>query len=475
MQITSEALEPRQVQLTIVVPPKRVDKAMREVAQQYARYEGISGYRPGKVPVQRVASLIGEEALREAAVEQMTEDIVRDAITSEGIEPSAPASVRIKEQDPLTFEVVVPLSPTIDLGDYMSLRVERQEAEPISEDDVEATLERWRDDLATLQTVERPAEADDVVALSLAGHDGEETIYEEEALTLALSDDGAGDANLPPEVIDEIIGLSTGGEHSFSITYPESWPQAELQGHEVAFTATVASVSGRNAPDLDDEFAREVSGLDSIADLRDRLREQLESRNEMDARDAFVTAVVDALVESSDVQYPPTMLDTEVAGMIADLRQRVESQGFKWERWLELQEKDDDAIWAETEGEADARLRRRLVMVRFVEVEGIDVSRPEVDAEVRRLTQALPRAARRGMPSDDEMRRDAGSRILTGRALDRLMAIAAGDAADSDEAPDEPSGESAYASADEAAHEPDDAPDDTTADDSTDEPTDEPS
>ena len=429
MQITSEPLEPRQVRLTIVVPPSILDAAMREVAQHYARHERISGYRPGKVPVARIAKLVGEDNLRSAAIEQLTEDVVRQAIESEDLRPSAPASVKIAEEEPLTFEVVVPLQPHVDLGDYTALRVERAEPEPVTDAEIEATIQRWRDDLSTLETVERPAEADDVVALALVGRDGDETLYEEEALTLALDDSGASAANLPPEVIDEIIGLSAGDAQTFGVTYPDAWPQEELRGREVDFTASVVSVSGRNAPDLDDAFAREVSGLDSIDDLRSRLRDQLESRAAMDARDEHLSTVVDALVESADVQYPPTLLDTEVAGMIADLRQRVERQGFTWSRWLELQQKDEDALWSELEGEADARLRRRLVMIKFVDEEDIDVGRDEVDAEVQRLTRSLPRSARRTLPDDDDLRQDAGSRILTGRALDRLIAITSGEPA----------------------------------------------
>jgi trigger factor len=476
VEITSETLESRQVQLTIVVPEEMIDAEMHEIAQAYARREGISGYRPGKVPVSRVAAIVGEDVLRETAVEGITETAARQAIKEQGLVPSAPASVEVIEQEPLTLKVIVPLEPKVDLGDYRSLRVERPEPEPVPEEAVEATIERWRDDHSSVESVDRPAEEDDVVLVALTGrivgHTGAhqedddaendtdadaggaegEVFYEEDSLSLTLSEVGTRQALLPPGVADELIGLSAGDTHSFVVQYPPEWPQTELAGRDVAFEARVEAVSSRVAPDLNDDFAQEISGLSSMEELRKRLREQLEGRALIDAGEAYVGEVVDTLVESADVEYPPALLEQEVAGMLADLRQRVESQGFTWDRWLEMQGKTEDALWEEVEPEAEMRLRRRLVMSKFVEEEGIELSRAEVDAEVRRITKSLPKAARRGMPSDDEMRRDAGSRLLTGRAIDRLIAIAEGrleedaggdDAVGEDAAGDDTAGEDA--------------------------------
>jgi trigger factor len=423
VEITAEPLEPRQVQLTIVVPPERVERAMNEAAQAYARRQSVPGYRPGKVPLSRVVAIVGEEPLREAAVEKLQEQVVREAIKEQALRPGGPASVEVVTQDPLTVRAVVPLEPLVELGDYHALEVPAPSLREIGDADVEAVFEGWRNDMATLQSVDRAAEAGDTVRVRLVGRLGEKIVHEDENLMLPLTPEGATAANVPPDVVDELVGLAAGDARTFVVHYSEFWPQPELQAQDVAFEAGVAEVSARIPPEIDDKLAHDLGGADSVADLRRRVRTQLQVRALMQAQDEHVAAAVDALVAVSVVSYPPAVLDLEVAGILADLRQRVERQGFTWDRWLELQQKDEDALWAEVQPEAEARLKRRLVMTEFVRLEGIDVGKGEIDAEVKRLTDSLSPAARRGMPDIKEMRRSTGARMLSNRAVERLLEI----------------------------------------------------
>jgi trigger factor len=425
VEITSEAIEPCQTQLTIVVPPERIDRAMTEAAQQYARHQRIPGYRPGKVPLARVLAVVGDEPIRKLALERLSEQVAREAVKEQGLTPSAPIAMEVVSNDPFTVRVVVPLEPTVDLGDYRVLRVPRPPAPEVDSTTVDAAIESWRSDLATLEHVDRAAEGGDTMTVHLVGRDADKIVVEDEALTLVLTPEGAVEANVPPAVVDELIGLSAGDAHTFTVTYSELWTQPELQGRDIAFEATVADVLALTTPELTDALAKELAGVESVEALRARVETQVRVRLMMEGADAFVTAAIDALVGGATVSYPPTLLDGEVAGLIADLRTRVERQGFTWARWLELQNKDQDALWAEATPEAERRLLRRLVMTAFVRAENVDVAPDEIDAEIDRLTSSLSGGARRGMPSRDEMRRATGSRLLSNRAVDRLLEIVA--------------------------------------------------
>lgn len=428
MEIRSEPVEPRQVRLTIPAPPERVDKAKRAAAQSFGRQQRIPGYRPGKIPYERVAALVGEELILEEARRSLAGELVREAVRQEGLVPSGSVSYDIEQEDPLTIVALVPLAPEVDLGDYHALRVARPEPEEITDARIDETLDGWRDEMATLEPREDAAEEGDLVRVALVGRHDEKTVFEDEAMTLRLDRETVPEGTVPPDVVDELIGLSAGDEHAFALTYSEFWPQPELQNQEVAFEARMEEVMQLTRPELDDEFAQRVGDAESLEELRASLRERLEERAEMERDRAYVDAVIDALVAGATVSYPPALLEREMDALLQDLRARVERQGFAWERWLEMQKEREEEMLEDLERTARARVERGLVLTTFVDREGIRLSRDELEGSVKAFTSSLSPAARRGMPSRDELRQDLGSRILTNRALDRLVEIATGDA-----------------------------------------------
>jgi trigger factor len=431
IQVQTEPLEPRQVRITVVVTPERIERAMSDVAQDLARRQRIAGYRPGKVPLRVAIARFGEEPIREQALERLTEQVVREAIRQEGIEPWAPAQAQVTQEDPFTVQATVPLAPQVELGDYTSLSVARPPVREVTDEDVENVIQALRQEHATLQTVDRPAQPGDTVVLSLVGTLADGSVMaHHDGLALDLSDEGARAGQLPPGIVEALEGTVAGETRTFSLTYSEFWPQAELQGREVSFEAGLEAVMARVAAPLDDQLARDAADLDSLDLLRERLGEQLRARAEMEAQEAQVTTLVDGLVASATVAYPPIALEREVASAFVDLRQRVERQGVAWERWLELQGLDEEKLWADIEPEAAEQLRRRLVLRAFVHAEKIGVKESELDAEVDRLRKPFGRSARRVLPPAPVLRRSAGSRILTNRAVERLLEISAANTLD---------------------------------------------
>jgi trigger factor len=425
LTITSEAVEPRQVRLTITVSPEREAREMGQVAQAYARRLKVPGYRPGHVPLRVVTSQVGEDELRQAAREQLADKVAREAIRAEGVLPYDNPVLEGQTDEPLIYTILVPLRPTVDLGDYRALRVPEPAAEPVSEDDVAERLEGLRQELTHLETVDRPAAAGDRVIVALVGRQGDQIVVEDDSLALDLTADGASEAGLPTAIIDELVGLGAGAAREFDLTYSEFWPAVELQGQTVRFAVTVDSVQGLTPPTLDDAFAQEVSDAGTLAELRERIREGLVARHRIEARERWVEAAVAALVDQAQVQAPPSLFDDEVDAELDALRARVERQGFTWERWLALQEKDEATLFGELEPEVNRRVRTTLVLSEFAEAEGIRVSRTEIEGALSRQNEALARAGMR-LPRNDAVRRRMGGELLTGRTLDRLLEIVSG-------------------------------------------------
>jgi trigger factor len=427
LAITSEPLEPCQARLTVVVSPERIEREMDVVAQAFARQLRIHGYRPGKVPLKIVVAQVGEEAVREAAVEQLAEKVAREAIRAEGLAPYDTPSMEQTSAEPLTYELIVPLAPEVTLGDYRALRVEEPEAEPVPEAEVDERLALLRAELGHLQSVERPAEAGDRLVLALVGRLGERIVVEFESLALDLTPEAAAEADLPPAMVDHLIGHAAGAVADFNVTYSEFWPQPELQGQAVAFTATIESVMGVTLPELDDAFAQEVSDAATLAELRERIHDSLAQRRTLEARERYIDLAVKALVAQADVRYPPSLVDRDVANSVANLRRQVERQGFSWERWLELQEKDEDTVWSEFLPQAEARVANTLVLSEFAAAEGVSVSRKEVDDEARRMARFLAASGLKGSKGD-ALRRRLENELVTSRTLNRLLAIVSGGA-----------------------------------------------
>ncbi|MFN8423017.1 MAG: trigger factor [Anaerolineae bacterium] len=435
MHVTTAELEDHQRKVTIVVTDDELAQAKQDVAKALGKNARVPGYRPGTAPIDRLEALLGAEALENEAMERLATRGVRKAVPAGEAYTGAPMGAQVTTRQPFTIEVTVPLQPSVTLGDYHALRVAPPEAPPVTDADVDDVIEGWRREMALLADVERPAQRGDVVTTSLVGRRGEDIVFEAETITLVLDPDRFDASQLPPAVIDALVGATAGEALDFTITYPAFWPDAALQEQPVAFTGTVARVAELQPPALDDTLAATLADVDSVAALRERVRQQLAERARMSVQDRHVEAAIDALVGTAAVAFPPQMLEAEIHRYVHELKARVERQGLDFEQWLGLQPEGAEKLYAQIEVEAGQRIRRQLVLSAFCAAEGIRVKGSEIDEEVRffsRLTSMQQAGAGRrgGMPSVSDMRSSFGSRILSSRAVARLLAITSGRADD---------------------------------------------
>lgn len=440
LDVTTEPLADRQLKLTIVVRGDELTQVKRDIVKALGKRAQVPGYRPGTAPLERVEAVIGAEALETEAVERLAARAVRQHAPAAELDGRVQGRACVTQRDPFTIEVTLPLRPAVTLGDYRALRVPPIAPAAVDEAAVDALIEGWRNEMAVLADVDRPAARGDVVSLALTGRHGDDVVFEAAGLTVVLDPERWDAERLPPAVIDGLVGATVAAPHAFTVTYPAFWPDAALQDQPVAFEATVVRVAELQPPALDDTLAASMADVDSVAELRQRVREQLESRANLAVQDAEAEAAIDALVAGAEVAYPPQLLEAEIHRAVHDLKAKVERHGFEFEHWLSIQPEGVDALYAQIERDAATRLRRQLVLSEFCVAEGIRVKASEIDDEVRsfsRLASVMrPGRGRRreAMPSVDDMRSSFGSRILSSRAVARLLAITRGQA-DGDGAP----------------------------------------
>ena len=422
LQITTEPVEPRQVRLTIDVPEERVREEMRRVARAIARQVSIPGFRKGRAPYHIIAQRYGEAYLRGEAAENLIESVFKEALEQEKIEPYAPASLEEVKTEPLRYVFTVPLSPEVDLGDYRSLRIKRRTVR-VTKKEVEEALERLREEHAVLEPREdRPAQPGDVIAFSVEGRtdQGEIFLKDEEAETVV---DPEKEWPLPG-FYQALVGMKPGEEKTFRLKVPEG---SSFDFEEAEFTVQVKQVFERLLPGLDDDLARTAGPFDSLDELRKHIKEQIRQQKQQEAEDEYVEQAMQALLDGAKVVYPPQVLEEEIDEMVEDLEQRVRRDlRMSLEDYLKAIGKTEEELREEMRPRAEERLRTTLVLTRFVEAEGLEVTDEEVEKRVAEIKEAVGEEGRKWTPSEAE-RREVRNLLLREKIIARLTAIARGE------------------------------------------------
>ena len=431
MKVTVERMPDSQVLLNIEIDPERVESSLDQAYRRIAPRARVPGFRPGKAPRAILERHYGREVLLHEALDQLVPKVVQEAIEAEALDIVARPELEITSLEPVVVKATVPVRPTVDLGDYRALRVER---EPVVVDParVDESLEELRRRYATVEPVERPVEEGDVIRADVrATTDGVE-LQDEEDVELTVREDQLHGL---PGLYPHLLGLSAGDTRTVTVTAPES--AGELAGETIEYTVTVKDVKAQTLPELDDEFAREVGeSFPTLAALRERIESDLRERLEREADNKLEEEALKRLAEQATIEFPPQLVEREVERMLRD--QGVPGDDRRtFERFLQRVGLSEEQLRAEFRPVATERVRNSLVLVRLRELEGITVSPAEVEAELDRMAGDSPRAAEIRRLFDTESGRDAIERtLLTRRTLERLRQIVLGEAPPLPEVPD---------------------------------------
>ncbi len=440
----------RQLTLTIEVDEERVSKAMRNKARELGREINLPGFRPGKAPYDVILCRVGEDVLRGEAVEDIIQPIFEEALEQEDIDPYARPTLEDMELKPLVLKFTVPLSPVVTLGDYRSIRQE-VEGVTVTDEALEEALEYVRVRHQTIETVERPAEAGDVVSISGHGRftapkpaaEGEEpaeaeeaaeneTIFEEERLEILLDD-----KTLFPDTpfVENVVGMAAGDHKEFGFTFADPYEhEADYAGREAAFDITVLEVKKRDLPPLDDELAKQEGDFETLDELRESLRGDLLREAEAAAKEKVIDDMIHHLIDGATMVYPPAAVDAQIDSMVEDFQNRLSRSGWQFQDYLNLQGMTEESLREDFRENADSQLQHQLALRQFILDEKLQVKAADIDAliedRIARFDNDNIRDSMRNYYRSGNGFDMLSSEVLSNKAYERILAIFGGNAPD---------------------------------------------
>jgi len=442
LKIDTAFQEDHQVKLIVEIEPETLESSKRRAAKQIAKKVKIPGFRPGKAPYNVIQKHVGDAVVLEDAIELLLEDIYPKVIEETEIEPYGPGSLEnIASMEPPTFEILVPLSPIVDLEDYHDIRIEFETRE-VSEDDINQVIENLRDKQATIEPVERQVQEGDMVYITLSGEQkgGEDeekkTLVEERRLpVIADKEDVDTTTEYPfPGFSRKLIDMAAGDEKTIEYKFGNDYEYEELRGLTGVYKVEVEEVKSRNLPEVTDDFAKSVGEYETVNEMIEDIKKNLASRLEAEQNAEYETQIIDKLIEQADIKYPPQMVSHEIDHFIEDLERQLARQGMTIDLYLKSQEKEMDDIREEVKPNAEKRLKRGLILMEVANKEDISVSPEEVEEKTQQalteIQQVLPEDEARKFTKGEALQ-GLVSRIITdeitSRTLERLRLIAKGE------------------------------------------------
>ena len=384
------------VRVDAEVPAEEVERRLQQAARKLGGQLRIPGFRKGKVPPPVVMRRLGRDAVFDEALRSSLSEWYIDAIDTAGIAPIGEPDINFAEDvpgqgEPLAFSIEIGVRPTAKLGQYKGLEVGRREP-AVDDAAVDAEVEGLRDRLATLDTVERPAETGDYVVLDYLGRVDGEPFPGGEGRDQLIE---LGSGRLVEGFEDQLIGASAGDERSVSVTFPADYVP-ELAGKDATFDVKVGEVKAKRLPELDDDFASEASEFDTLAELREDIAGKLRHADEHAVEREFEQAVLEAAANEADVELPDTLVHARAHEMLEQTFSALARQGIGKDTYLKIAGKDEEELAHEAEPEAAAALRREAVLAAVVSAEQIEPSDED-------LLEALTPAAERDSSDPAEL------------------------------------------------------------------------
>jgi trigger factor len=431
--------------MIVELEPEQMEGAKHRAARRISERKNIPGFRPGKAPYDVVIRSFGEGVIVEDAVDLLLDEYYPKALEEAKLEPGASGSLEkvenLDKNPKLTF--TVPLAPSVELGDYRSIRFPYEWEEP-SEDKVDESLEELRQMYAKTETVDRPIQKGDFVMIDLIGikakaAEGEAPLMDRPGLPIFVRKDEKAEEFPFPGFSNKLVGLSVNESKSFSHKYKEDEKDKSLQGQTVQFNVTVKMVRGSNLPDLNDDFAKQAGPFENLKALRDAVKANLATQSKAQYDDEYFAKLIEKIKEIAVIKYPPQVVDHELKHVMEDLKSRLAGQNLDMAAYLKSREMDEEKFTAEEARPiAIKRLERSLVMDEIAKVEKIEVSQDilqssfqqtwgeyQGDSAFKKMTRGKSQPPKQLM---NAVAMESANRAYVQQTLNRLKDIAIGHA-----------------------------------------------
>lgn len=388
MSVQVENLEKNMAKLTIEVSADKLEEAIQAAYLKEKRKISLPGFRKGKVPRQMIEKMYGAAIFYEDAANKLIQENYGPAVDESGVDVVSRPTIdieQIEKGQPFIFTAEVAVRPEVKLGKYMGVTVTKIDTS-VSDEEVDAAVEEQRNQNARTVTVEGRAIQDgDTAVIDFEGFvDG--VAFEggkAENYSLVIGSDSFVDT-----FEEQLIGKNAGDETEVNVTFPEEYQAEELAGKPAVFKVKIHEIKAKELPELDDEFAQDVSEFDTLAEYREDIRKNLQEEKEAEAKRTKEDEAIKKIVDKSSMDIPDAMLETQIDVMIDEFAQRIASQGLSFEQYMQFSGMTIEKMKEQVKPEALARIQSSLVLEEIAKTENIQVSDEDVAAEVEKMAKA---------------------------------------------------------------------------------------
>ena len=387
MSLQVEKLENNTAKLTIEVPAEEFDKAIQTAYQKNKNKFNVPGFRKGKVPYAMVEKMNGAGVFYEEAANELIPDAYANAAAESELEIVARPEInvtQIEKGKPFVFEAEVTLKPEIKLGKYKGVKVEAMDT-TVTDEDVAAELDKVKEQNARL-----------VAADDKAVEDGDQTTIDFEGFVDGVAFEGGKGEDYPLTIgshsfIDtfeeQLIGKKVGEEVEVNVTFPEQYQAKELAGKPAMFKVTIKEIKVKEYPELDDDFAQDVSEFDTLDEYKADIKKNLEEKKAQEAEADKESKVIEAIVNDSEMDIPEKMIEAQSQQMVEEFAQNIAMQGISFDQYMQFTGTTVDQLTEQVKPQAEARVQSSLVLEAIVKAEKIEASDEEFDEEIKRMAE----------------------------------------------------------------------------------------
>ena len=406
-----------EVKLEITVEASKFDEAIKKVYFKSAKYFNIPGFRKGKAPMQIVEKYYGKEIFYEDAFNEVAEGALEEAIKENKLDVVSRPDIditQIEKGKDLIFTAVMQTKPEAELGKYKGIEIKKIEYN-VTDEDINHELGHMQEHNSRLITIEdRPVEKGDIATIDFEGFVDGKAFEGGKAEGHELE---IGSNTFIPGFEDQVIGMKIDEEKDINVKFPEEYFSKELAGKDATFKVKVHEIKKKELPELDDEFAKDVSEFDTLKELKADIKAKQEEQNKEKAKYETQDAVIKALCEDIKVDIPSGMIEMEVENMLKDIEQRLSYQGLKLEQYLQMMGKTSEDMKKEYEPQAIDAIKSRLALEAVVKAEKIEATDKEIEEKMKEMAKNY------GKENDEEFMKNENVRNYIKQGIESEKAI----------------------------------------------------
>ena len=412
-----------EVKLEITVEAEKFENAMKKVYFQNAKYFNIPGFRKGKAPMNIVEKYYGEQIFYEDAFNEVATEAYEEAIKENKIEAVSRPEVDIAQMEKgkdLIFTAVVQTKPEVKLGKYKGVEIEKIEYKA-DKKAIDHELGHMQEHNSRLITVDdRPLENGDTATIDFEGFVDGEAFEGGKAEGHELE---IGSGAFIPGFEEQLVGMEIDGEKEIKVTFPKEYFSKDLAGKDATFKVKLHEIKKKELPELDDEFAKDVSEFDTLEELKKSIKEKLTKNNEQRAKYETEDAAIKAVCEESELDVPSGMIELEIDNMLKDFEQRLAYQGLNLEQYLKMLGKTEEEVRKEYEPQAIEAIKSRLVLEAIIKAEKIEASEDEIKAKMEEMAKSYGKDVEE-LSKNENLKEYLAEGIKSEKALEFIVANA---------------------------------------------------